>query len=286
MRRYRVPAHDRLPERTTDPDYLAYQYGDSEKLRVRIDTHERYSERRADWHELAPSWMNLAPGSLVLDLGCGFGGFQPALCRAGARIVGVDLSLGMLAEARTQAAQLNLPVRLIHADAQAIPLADRLCDAVLAVQMLYYAQDIRRALEEMRRVFRPGGRVLITTNAADHSAALHDLHYLAARELGFTPTTRSGFERFTLSDLPLVRSVFPAAELHHLPNALRFPSTNEALRFYASGRIDAIDDRRADGSHRPPLLARVRTLIDQIISRDGAFRVSKNAGYFLATIDS
>jgi SAM-dependent methyltransferase len=280
-----VPADDRLPERTTDPAYLAYQYGDSEKLRVRIETHERYSEQRADWQTLAPSWLDLTPGSLVLDVGCGFGGFQPALCRAGVHIVGLDLSPGLLQEAQAQAVRDHLPVQLLQADMQAIPLRDDACDDALAIHALYYARDVRRALQELRRVVKPGGRVLISTNAADHSAALNDLHRQAARELGFTPTAQSGFERFTLDDLSLVRTVFPNAELHPLPNALRLPSTEAALRFYASGRVDAIDERRADGSHRPPLLEHVGAMIDAIVARDGVFRVPKDAGYFLATVD-
>jgi SAM-dependent methyltransferase len=273
-----------LPERTIDPEYLAYQYGDSEKLRIRIETHERYSERADDWHELVPSWISPSSGELVLDVGCGFGAFHPSLCRAGARVLGLDLSASMLGEAHRQAARQGMAVQLVRADAQTLPIAEKTCDAVLAMHMLYHVTDIRRGLEDLRRVVKLGGRVLISTNAADHSARLHELHHRAARELGFTPSQRSGFERFSLADLPLVRSVFPEAELHVLPNAFVFPSKDVALRFYASGRVDAIDERRADGSHRPPLLEKVGAMIDEIIEREGVFRVEKDAGYFLATV--
>jgi hypothetical protein len=131
-----------------------------------------------------------------------------------------------------------------------------------------------------------GGRVVISTNAADHSARLNEIHDRAARELGFTPSQQSGFERFSLAELPLVRSVFPTVEVHPLPNAFVFPTTEAALRYYASGRVDAIDERLADGSHRPPLLEKAGAMIDEIIRQEGSFRVPKDAGYFLASIES
>ena len=131
-----------------------------------------------------------------------------------------------------------------------------------------------------------GGRVLITTNAADHSARLYELHRQAASELGLTPGEAPGHVRFSLDELPLVRSVFPNVELHVQPNAFLFPTVESALRYYASGWIDAIEERDAGGSHRPALLARVSELIREIIARESVLRVSKNAGSFLATVDA
>jgi SAM-dependent methyltransferase len=181
----------------------------------------------------------------------------------------------------------GLPVQIVRADAQAIPFADHSFDAALASHMLYHVPDIRLGLQEMKRVVRPGGHVLITTNAADHTARLQALHKQAARDLGLTPTEKSGFERFTLDELPLVRSVFPNARREVWPNAFLFPSVDAVLRFYASGRIDSIEERRADGSHRPPLLARMAELIAPIFEREGGvFRIPKDAGCFLATVEA
>ncbi len=273
-------------DRSTDPSYLAYQYGDSEKLRIRLEAHERYSERPTDWYPLFVEWLRAGPGTRLVDVGCGPGAIQPALCRAGARVVGVDRSLGMVREAHQQAVRDRLPVQVLHADAQQLPFADARFDGALASHMLYHVPDIRRALEEMRRVVKPGGRVLITTNAADHSVRLDDLHARAARELGLTPTVASPTRRFNLDHLPLVRAVFPNAETHHLPNAFLFPTVDATLRYYASGRIDSIERRPDDASHREPLLGRMRELVGELVAREGGFRVPKNAGYFLATVEA
>jgi ubiquinone/menaquinone biosynthesis C-methylase UbiE len=272
-------------ERTVDPAYLAYQYADSEKLRIRAETHERYSEQTGDW--LAPILERLRPwpGSFLLDVGCGFGSVHQRFCAAGAHIVGFDLSLGMVREAHRQAVREPLPAQVFQADAQSIPLQDAVFDLALASHVLFHVPDVMRVLQEMRRVLKPGGRMLATTNASDHSARLYDLHCQAARDLGFTPSGGPGNLRFTLDDLPLVRSVFPTAKRVVLPNAFLFPTADSALRFYATGRIDSIAERQSDGSHRPPLLERMDQLIEEIIEREGVFRVPKDNGFFVATVE-
>lgn len=273
--------------RVIDPRYLAYQYGDSEKLRIRLEAHERYSEHvQTDWYPRYVALLGLRPSEMVLDVGCGFGAFHPALTDVGARIVAFDFSAGMAREAWQRADHDRLPVNVVRADAQHIPLADRAVDGALASHMLYHVPDIRRALEEMRRVVKVGGRVLITTNAADHSQRLEDLHTQAVHELGLTPAANPGHSRFSLDDLPLVRAVFPNTVLHRHPNAFLFPTVDAALRYYASGRIDAVQERQEDGAHRPALLERMGASIGAIIEQEGVFRVPKGAGAFLATVES
>src|SRR5262249_15394611 len=140
-------------ERTTDPRYLAYQYGDSEKLRIRMEAHERYSERSdtvdGGWQRMYVDRLRPQPGQSVLDVGCGFGNIQPALSATGAHVIGFDMSSGMAREARQRAIRDGLNVQVLQADAQQIPLADRSVDHALASHMLYHVPDIRRALEEM-----------------------------------------------------------------------------------------------------------------------------------------
>ncbi len=268
-------------DRATNPEYLRYQYGDAEKLRVRIEVHERFSENREDFYSWMVSHLEAGPSQTVLDVGCGAGAYHPVLARQGVRIVGVDASLGMLHDARRRARAEELCIPVLQAHAEALPVLDGTCDRVMANHMLYHVPDQVRALREMRRVLRPGGRVLLATNASDHMAWLHELHCQAAEALGFTPTPRV-VNCFTLDDLPLVRSVFPAAERRILPNAFVFPSADGALRHYASGMIDAIRELPPDNSHRPKLLQLVEARIETIIKQEGVFRVPKDAGCFVA----
>jgi SAM-dependent methyltransferase len=127
-------------------------------------------------------------------------------------------------------------------------------DRVIANHMLFHVADQLAALRELRRVLKPTGRVLLATNAADHSRRLWDLHAAAARQLGYTPAAPVG-ARFNLDHLGLVQQVFPEAARRVRSDAFVFPTAEVVLRYVASGVVDAIVDPPADGSHRAPLLA-------------------------------
>lgn len=87
-----------------------------------------------------------------------------------------------------------------------------------------------------------------------------------------------------VDDFGLVRSVFPAAEVFVRRDAFVFPDAAAALRYYATFGPDAIIDPPADGSHAAVLLESVARKIGEVIEREGAFRVPKDAGCFVATV--
>jgi SAM-dependent methyltransferase len=274
-----------MGDRFSDPDYLRYQYGDAEKVRIRQESHRCYSERPNDAFF---AWVvgHLAPrsGTSVADVGCGPGIYHPLLAAQGARVLAVDLSAGMVQATRHRAARERLAVWTMQADAQALPLRDASCDRALAAHMLYHVPDRLAALRELRRVTRPGGRVVLVTGAGDTGGAsrLRTLHAEAARELGYTP--EGGPVSFTLDHLDLVRAVFPGAERHVFRNAFAFPTAEAALAYYASGMVDGIHERAPDGSHRARLLALVGARLRAVIAREGVFRDAKDNGCFVAAV--
>ena len=269
--------------RSVDPAYLRYQYGTAEKLKIRIASHERYSERALDFRAWVLHRLDLEPGLTVLDVGCGSGVFHRDLAQHDVRVIGCDRSPGMVQEVLAQAAQYRLPVGACQADAEALPFAAGNCDRVMANHMLYHVPDQERALRELRRVLKPGGRVVMATNAADHGKRFRDLHDEIAGELGYTPTGNAA-GRFTLDDLPLVQRVFADAERHVVRNAFVFPTAETALAYYTSGQVEAIVERDAEGSHRGKLLPLMAARIEAIIEREEAFRVPKDAGCFVASV--
>ena len=115
--------------------------------------------RRALVHEA----LAAQPGEAVLDVGCGPGFYvAEILGRIGesGRVTGVDTSAPMLAMAARRAGEAE-NVTLEEAPATDLPFEDASFDAAVSVQVLEYVDDVERAIAELRRVLRPGGRVVL-----------------------------------------------------------------------------------------------------------------------------
>ncbi len=108
------------------------------------------------WRRAVAQALDLAPGERVLDLAAGTATSSAALARTGADVVGCDFSLGML-----RAAKPYEGVDLVAGDALRLPFADASFDAVTISFGLRNTQDIDVALAELRRVTRPGGRLVV-----------------------------------------------------------------------------------------------------------------------------
>lgn len=109
--------------------------------------------------------MALDEGERVLDVGVGPGllahDMAAAVGAAGA-VSGVDVSDSMLAMARRRSPpQAGAPMEFVHAQADALPYPGASFDAAVSTQVYEYVEDVPRALAEVHRVLRPGGRVAI-----------------------------------------------------------------------------------------------------------------------------
>ncbi len=110
------------------------------------------------WRTAVARALDLRPGERVLDLAAGTATSSAALARTGADVVGCDFSLGMLRVGRRAAHE---GVELVAGDALHLPFADASFDAVTISFGLRNTHDIDLALREMRRVTRPGGRLVV-----------------------------------------------------------------------------------------------------------------------------
>jgi SAM-dependent methyltransferase len=105
---------------------------------------------------------NVAAGERVLDVGCGDGAFASALVAAGVSVAGADVARSALARAALRAPGAELG--LIEAG-EPWPFEDGAFDAVWAGEVLEHVADTAPWLSELRRVLRPGGRLLLSTPA-------------------------------------------------------------------------------------------------------------------------
>jgi phosphatidylethanolamine/phosphatidyl-N-methylethanolamine N-methyltransferase len=108
--------------------------------------------------------MDLKPGERVLEVGVGTGLVLPMYPRS-VEVVGVDLSEGMLEEARSRIVQQGLRnASVLRMDAGELEFEDASFDAILAPYVISVVTDPRRVLAEMKRVCRPGGRLVIVNH--------------------------------------------------------------------------------------------------------------------------
>jgi ubiquinone/menaquinone biosynthesis C-methylase UbiE len=109
----------------------------------------------------------------VLDCGTGAGHTALALAPHAREVIGIDITEEMLAAARDLARQRGLEnVQFEAADALALPYADGSFDVVANRQSAHHYADLGRALDETRRVLRPGGRFLLIDTVAPEDAGL------------------------------------------------------------------------------------------------------------------
>lgn len=98
-------------------------------------------------------------GRPVLEVGCGMGCMAMNWAQQGARVTAVDLNPVAVAQTRQRFALYGLAGNICEADAEALPFADGAFDYVYSWGVLHHTPGIRQAIEELRRVLRPGGAV-------------------------------------------------------------------------------------------------------------------------------
>ena len=202
-----------------------------------LDSYWRY--HRDQFLQLLPP-----PGRLTVDIGCGEGRLTRHLKELGHRIVGIDASPSMVAAARE--ADPSMDIRL--ADATALPLSDVSADLAVAFMSLHDIDPMSRAIREIARVLRFGGRLCLaivhpinSAGSFEHKTAaspfvikgdyLHPFRYVDTVERNGLAMTLHGQHR------PLSAYFAALEEAGLLVEALREPGIPEnALSSEASRR--------------------------------------------------
>jgi SAM-dependent methyltransferase len=125
-------------------------------------SYERMAQTFAAIHDRVVQALALEPGARVLDVACGTGGVALRAARAGADVVGIDISADQLAKARRAAEEEGLSIRFEEGDCQELPYGDAAFDAVASAFGAIFAPDHQRAAGELSRVCRHGGRLALT----------------------------------------------------------------------------------------------------------------------------
>jgi SAM-dependent methyltransferase len=124
-----------------------------------------YERTAAELEPVSEAVVEMAapsPREQVIDLACGTGNAALLAAARGARVIGIDASPRLLEVARERARAQGAHVDFREGDLLDLPLADSAAEVVLSVFGVIFAPDPAQALQEVRRVLRPNGRVLIS----------------------------------------------------------------------------------------------------------------------------
>jgi SAM-dependent methyltransferase len=153
------------------------QYRDSSRLARRADLHVKYGVSATPWFDWVARHLDLSAGDTVLEAGCGAGWLweqSTVEVPAGVALMLTDLSTGMVDQAVDRVASTGRFQSVVGrpADLQAMPLADRTFDRIVANHMLYHLPDPNAGVSELARLVRTDGRVVVATNGRRHMREL------------------------------------------------------------------------------------------------------------------
>lgn len=207
-------------------------FQESEAIRYRLYP---YLPALVDFHRWA--------GRRALEVGTGMGVDHVRLARAGARLAGVDLTPLHLQVTAARLRREGLTSELVRADAEALPFADASFDFVYSCGVLFLVPAIQRAVDEIHRILRPGGEVLVMLY---HKTSLHyylktlaftglvwgDLLYLSRQKL--VDWSADGF------NYPIIR-LYSRGQARHLFH--RFSRVDLVVRTLTSAEFPVIGHR-------------------------------------------
>jgi ArsR family transcriptional regulator len=198
------PARELFHSLTARLPDLPEARGDQERLtaclrRRHARSRDYFEEIAGDWERIRKSYFDdrvtslaiakLLPSDLVLaDIGCGTGVLTLELARLAKRVIGIDLSRGMIHNAKRLAREKgiqNVDFRL--GNAEKLPLPNASVDAAFCVMVLHFLTNPERAVAELCRVARPGGSVILV-DLVPHKQDWMQAE-MAHRWLGFEQST-------------------------------------------------------------------------------------------------
>lgn len=189
----------------TDREKVLEQYQSANNLNARIALHEKFDTRKGVFHAWLFDFVKAPEDASVLELGVG----SAKLWQVNREripqnwsITLSDMSEGMLGDARTNVADIPARFSFQVVDAQQIPFEDSSFDLVMANHMLYHVPDTDKAISEIRRVLKPGGRFYAGTGGLTHMKELEDFvaEHMATKLFGVFTKMSSTVEHFALEN--------------------------------------------------------------------------------------
>lgn len=152
------------------------QYMNSSNISARIRLHKEYAHNTKGWFEWIFEQCDIKDNEEVLELGCGDGALWERNREKlkSASVLVTDISDGMIKDVKKNLSGLKRFTYQVM-DAQHINAKDESFDVVIANHLLFYLEDLNKALKEIKRVLKPGGRLICSTYGSEHMKEINEL---------------------------------------------------------------------------------------------------------------
>jgi len=254
------------------------QYATAKNLNTRATLHLMFSTNPLGWNNWVFQQYDLRPGISILELGCGSASMWKGRAGElkGVKLLLSDFSEGMLEAARDSTSEFP-GASYEQIDAQDIPHPDTSFDIVIANHMLYHVPDIDKALGEIARVPKPDGTLFATTLGAENMRELTELLHEFDPAIDFAQdgiTDAFGLE----SGEARLRRYFSSVEVRRYPDSLHITQARPLIDYVLSSQgIGNVNEILV--GEKAVSFAR---FIEEIVARDGAVDITKDAGMFIA----
>jgi len=163
-------------EKSTPMSFIPENMGYEEKRRFRYEL-QNYMQEAFGFADFK--------GQSVLEVGCGSGIDTVEFARYGAKVTAIDLTQVAVELTRTLLAEAGLPATVTQADVCGLPFEDNSFDCVYAFGILHHIPDVNKALAEIHRVLRVGGKVMAMLYNKDSLLYEYSIMYQRGVKEGF-----------------------------------------------------------------------------------------------------
>ena len=271
-----------MPE-SVQAEGIRRYYATDQNLRIEDETYAKFAVPKLDFVSWTLDTVAWQGDEVVLDLGCGRGNHYSQLLKR-------ELDLSYFALDLSPFMLLHHPAgceRLAIGDGMRLPYTEASFDVVMANHVLYHLQDIDDGLAEIKRVLKPGGKILAATNSIHTMPELQVLIrraivLLSANGAQVHPPTLPS-DSFALENgTRILARHFYAVVRHDLPGQLIFDDIDPAIDF-----LESMRDLR---QHRLPadvawddMMLIMRQQITQLIQLMGKLELNAVAGALVAS---
>lgn len=255
---------------------LVEQYKNATNLDIRIQLHERYSVNKQPWFQWLFQQGQLTSGLNVLEIGCGSGQMWKENMKnipKDTACVLSDKSAGMVEDAREKLGMYDTFSFQVF-DGQKVPYKNNSFDVVFANHVLFYMDDMKEALQEIYRVLKPGGRLIASTYGPNHMKEMTELIHDFDPRINLSQEIL--YDVFGLeSGKKYIKEVFSQVEVMRHEDYLLVDDARPLISYIVS----------CHGNQQEYIGGRYlefKEFVNQKM-RQGPFRISKDAGCFVAT---